>query len=524
MLDFPKWKIGMVAFICLYFIFLALPNFVSGISEDSALPSRTVNLGLDLRGGSHLLLQIDTEHYFREQRDNLSDDIRRALRKEKIRATSMRIKDRAVHFNVETATYEDTVKDIIRKMDDRVEISESDAGDSFHYIVSFTETAEELMEQQLLEQSIQIVNRRIDETGTREPVIQRQGDDRILVQVPGLDDPERLKAILGKTAKMTFHMVDTNADVFAKRPPAGTRFLPADSSDEVYSDGRPVRYAIKNRVMLSGDLLTNASATYEQGQPVVAFKFNNKGARKFGKITQENTGKPFAIVLDGKVITAPRINEPILSGSGIISGNFTVESANELALLLRAGALPAPLNVIEERSVGPSLGADSIAAGKNAAMLAMVLILLAMPLMYGLFGLYASFSLLMNMILILGALSLLQATLTLPGIAGIVLTFGMAVDANVLIFERIREEIRTGKTPRAAVEHGFNSAFSTIMDASITTLIAAILLFYFGSGTVKGFAVTLSIGIVSSMFSAILLTRMMVYLWVNHKRPKTLAI
>ncbi len=520
MLDFPRWKIGFIAITCFYFLFLALPN-VFPISEDSVFPSRTVNLGLDLRGGSHLLLQIDTDHYLREQREILSDDIRRGLRSEKIDYRGLRVKGAEVQFfsNAEDGS---DIRKAIRNIDDRVEVEDGSEPNS--YVVAYSEKSISTIKQELLEQSIQIVTRRIDETGTREPLIQRQGDDRILVQVPGLDNPERLKSILGKTAKMTFHLVDATVDPLSGEVPPGTRLMPSDDASETYLDGSPVRYAVKTRVMLSGDLLTGASATYESGRPVVSFKFNNKGARKFGKITQDNTGKPFAIVLDGKVITAPRINEPILTGSGIISGNFTVESANELALLLRAGALPAPLKVIEERSVGPSLGADSVEAGKNAAILAMVLILLAMPLMYGLFGIFASLSLLINMVIILGALSLLQATLTLPGIAGIVLTFGMAVDANVLIFERIREELALGKTARSAVEHGFSSAFSTIMDANVTTLIAALLLFYFGSGTVKGFAVTLSIGIISSMFSAILITRMMVYIYMNKRRPKTIEI
>ncbi len=504
----------MVVLTCLYFIYLALPNFTGGNG------SNTVNLGLDLRGGSHLLLQIDSAEYMHEQRETLSDEIRRELRKEKLTYRGLRVKGEEVTFisSADAAA----VRKAVRNVDARVEVDEGEEPNSF--VAHFSDAALTTIKQELLEQSMQIVTRRIDETGTREPMIQRQGDDRILVQVPGLDNPERLKELLGKTAKMTFHLVDTQADPSSGQVPPGTRLMPSDDPSEVYSNGSPRKYAVKTRVMLSGDLLTGASATYDKGQPVVSFKFNSKGARKFGRITQENAGKPFAIVLDGKVITAPRINEPILSGSGIISGNFSVESANDLALLLRAGALPAPLKVIEERSVGPSLGADSIAAGKKAALLAMILILVAMPIMYGLFGLFASFSLFINMILILGGLSLLQATLTLPGIAGIVLTFGMAVDANVLIFERIREELAIGKTTRAAVEHGFDSAFSTIMDANITTLIAAVLLFYFGSGTVKGFAVTLSIGIISSMFSAILLTRMMVYIYVNKKRPKTINI
>jgi len=523
MLDFPQWKKILVLLTCVAFALFALPNLLKNTPE--WMPSRTVNLGLDLQGGSHLLLQLDTDHYLAEQRENLADELRRSLRAEKLRYRNIRVTPEGLKFTVpKDSANADALRQIIREMDERLDLEVTDE-DKGQYGLYFSRQARAQIQQELLEQSIEIVGRRVNETGTREPIIQRQGDDRILVQVPGLENPERLKQLLGKTAKMTFHMVDMSNEARAgKRPPPGVRFLPSDDPSEKLSDGTPYLYPIKSRVMLSGDLLTGATATYEQGQPVVAFKFNNKGARKFGKITQEHERELFAIVLDGKVITAPRINGPILTGSGIISGNFTVESANELALLLRAGALPAPLSVIEERSVGPSLGADSIAAGKKASLLALVLILLAMPIIYKRFGVYAAIALSVNMVLIMGALSILQATLTLPGIAGIVLTFGMAVDANVLIFERIREEIAHGKSARAAVQQGFESAFSTIMDSNITTLIAALLLFYFGSGSIKGFAVTLSIGIISSMFSAILLTRMMVYGWVNKARPKTLKV
>jgi preprotein translocase subunit SecD len=384
------------------------------------------------------------------------------------------------------------------------------------------------MQQKLLEQSIQIVDRRVNETGTREPLIQRQGDDRILVQVPGLQNPGKLKELLGKTAKMTFHLVDDTVNPLDIQagilPPPGTRILLSDNAKEVDEQGRPFRYAVKARVMLSGDMLTGATATVEQAEPVVAFKFNTLGARKFARITQENVGKPFAVVLDDKVITAPRINEPILGGNGIISGNFTVETANDLALLLRAGALPAPLKVVEERTVGPSLGADSIKAGSQATLLGLALVMVFMFAGYGLFGLYANVSLLVNLVMLMGALSLFEATLTLPGIAGIVLTMGMAVDANVLIYERIREEMRYGKSPFAAVKQGFEGAFSTITDSNLTTLIAAVILFYFGTGSIKGFAVTLALGILTSMFTAVLFTKMQVAWWMNWKRPKTLPL
>ena len=524
MLEFPKWKMLFVMLVTFGALYFALPNFLSTANEQAApgwLPTNTVNLGLDLQGGSHLLLQVDFEHYLREQLDNLAENIRAALRDKKLRYRGITVRQGVVQFTALSDS--ESAASAVRAIDPMLDISQE--GEQFRVV--YGERAIKEMREKLIEQSIQIVNRRVNETGTREPIIQRQGDERILVQVPGLQNPERLKELLGKTAKMTFHMVDVSAspeDIRSGMVKPGTRILPSDDPSERYADGSLVRYAIQGRVMLSGEQLTNANATYEQGQPVVAFKFNTLGARKFGKITQENVGKPFAIVLDNKVITAPVIRDAILSGSGIISGNFTVQSANDLALLLRAGALPAPLTVIEERTVGPSLGADSIAAGKKASLLGIALVMLFMLFSYGRFGVYADISLLVNMVVILGALSLFQATLTLPGIAGIVLTFGMAVDANVLIFERIREEYKLGKSAVAAVEQGFKSAFATIMDANITTLIAAVLLFYFGSGTIKGFAVTLSIGIVSSMFSAILFTRMLVTFWMRRSRPKTLNI
>ena len=347
-----------------------------------------------------------------------------------------------------------------------------------------------------------------------------QGEDRILLQVPGLQDPESLKRLLGKTAKMSFHLMD-EADPFAssvRKAKPGYLLL-----DDVKPDVTQ-KYLVKKRVALSGDLLVDSQPTFDQGQPVVSFRFNNLGGKKFAKITSENINKPFAVVLDGKVITAPRINGAILGGSGIITGGFSVNEANELSLLLRSGALPAPITVIEERTVGPSLGADSIEAGKTAAIIAIILVIVMMAILYKRFGIFSNIALIFNLILILAILSLFGATLTLPGIAGVVLTMGMAVDANVLIFERIREEIRIGKTPFAAVDNGFSAAFTTILDSNITTLIATFLLFSYGTGPVKGFAVTLSVGIFCSMFSAILLTRMFVVLWLKKNKPKTLKI
>ncbi len=517
MLDFPRWKQWLVLVIIAAAIVAALPNFVPAMRDAAipGVPNRTMSLGLDLQGGSYLLLEIDSDAYIKEQMENTVADVRKALRDQDVGYRGLKATEREVRFDLRNPQDADKVQASLQSLDDRLTLSQ----DGSRYRLSFTDDALREVKLQLLEQSIEIVRRRVDETGTREPIIQRQGQTRILLQVPGLKDPERLKELLGKTARLSFHMVDmtVNAESALRAgPPPGRRVLPLE-------DGRGRDHiVIERRAMLGGDLLTQANATFEQGQPAVSFRFNTIGARKFGEITTQNVGKPFAIVLDQKVISAPVIREPIPGGSGIISGNFTVETANDLALLLRAGALPAPLEVIEERSVGPSLGADSIEAGKKAVILGFVLVMIFMALVYGRFGLYANLALILNVILVVAALSLFQATLTLPGIAGIVLTMGMAVDANVLIFERIYEEARNGKTPFAAVDNGFRLAFRTILDSNLTTLIAAAILFYMGSGAIKGFAVTLSIGILASMFSAILFTRMLVVGWVKRVRPATL--
>jgi preprotein translocase subunit SecD len=376
-----------------------------------------------------------------------------------------------------------------------------------------------------VDQSIEIVRRRVDETGTKEPSIQRQGTDRILLQLPGIDDPQRVEQLLGRTAKMTFRLVDMNAsieDARRGRLPPGTELLPSEEREA----GQFRQYVVQRRAMVSGDMLTNAQAgnNSQTGEWVVNFRFDSNGARRFGDVTKANVGRLFAIVLDGKVISAPVIREAILGGSGQISGSFTAQSANDLALLLRAGALPAPLNVLEERTVGPDLGSDSIRAGTIACIIGYLLICVLMVVGYGFFGLIANVALLMNLIITLAVMSVLQATLTLPGIAGLVLSLAMAVDANVLIYERMREETALGRTPFSAVDAGFSRAFLTILDSNLTTLIAAVLLYAFGSGPVRGFAVTLSIGIIASMFTAISLTRLIVVFWLKRARPAALPI
>ncbi|MCH2548061.1 MAG: protein translocase subunit SecD [Alphaproteobacteria bacterium] len=525
MLDFPRWKIVTIVMACLFFIMLASPNFISAekrVSLPDWYPERTVNLGLDLQGGSHLLLRVDFDAYLKEHMDNIVDAVRLAFRKDGVKYRGLANRDGKVVFSLREGSTDISMGSMVRDIDDGLAVLDENANE---YTIGYSEQGLQRLKKQVMEKSMEIISRRVDETGTREPMIQQQGDDRILLQVPGLEDPEMLKDLLGKTAKMTFHLVDLSAtqdEIARGRVGAGVMVLPSAEKDNL---GRPIKYAVKRRALLSGEMLVDAAPTRDEyGKPAVNFRFNPLGARKFGEITTQNVGAPFAVVLDGEVITAPRINEPIIGGSGIINGQFTEAEANQLAILLRSGSLPAPLAVMEERSVGPSLGADSIAAGKFASAVAIGLVFAFMLITYGLFGIFSNIALFMNIIMILAFLSLFQATLTLPGIAGIVLVIGMAVDANVLIFERIREEVERGKTPFAAVDNGFKIAFRTILDSNITTLIAAIILFYFGTGTVKGFAVTLSIGILSSMFSATVLTRLMVATWMRRNRPKTLPL
>ena len=530
MLDFPKWKIFAIIGSCLFFVVFAIPSFLTESARDklpSWMPKQAVSLGLDLQGGSHLLLEVDFDAYLREQLANLTDDIRNKFRTEKIgyRGLAVNKEEKAVGFSLREDSAADAavdVKKILTSINPDIEVEEQSAS---LYNVKFNDQFLKRERLRVLEQSLEIINRRVNETGTKEPIIQRQGDTRIVLQVPGLDNPEHLKALLGRTAKMTFHMVDETVgfqDIESGTVPSGTRIL---LSDDKRSDGKPMKLAVQSRVMLSGDMLVDARTAYDQnGEAVVEFRFNHAGARKFADITSENIGKPFAVVLDNKVITAPVIRSPIMGGTGVISGNFTVQSANDLSLLLRAGALPAPLKVIEERSVGPSLGADSIKAGTLASVIGIGLVILFMLMFYGLFGMFANIAMLVNAFMTISLLAMFNATLTLPGIAGIVLTVGMAVDANVLIYERMREEMRNGKLPHVAISDGFRMAFGTIFDGHITVLVAAALLYYFGTGTVKGFAVALAIGILCSLYTAVLVTRLMVVTWFKAKRRTKLPI
>ncbi|MEE8214677.1 MAG: protein translocase subunit SecD, partial [Alphaproteobacteria bacterium] len=509
MIHFSRWKIILIFALCTLGMVLAAPNLFSKqqlAGFPGWVPKSTLNLGLDLRGGSHLLLEVDLKAAFKERLADLVQGIRAELRSERIGYSRIgatgeqalvviRDPDKKARRGRDGQTNIERATKLLRQLEPGTEVDVSGARITINYTVD----ARRRRDNQVLQQSIEIVRRRVDEFGTTEPSIQRQGAERILVQVPGLDDPERLKKVLGQTAKMTFHLLDERFGLGTPLPtvaPPGSFFAKQrpDKRQERRGDAPSLTYVLKKRVVVSGEHLVDSQPSFDTGRPVVSFRFNTIGARKFGRVTQENVGKPFAILLDKEVISAPVIQGPILGGSGIITGGFTVQETQDLSLLLRAGALPAPMTILEERTVGPDLGADSIAAGQIACIIGFVLVLIFMAMAYGIFGVFANIALMLNMTLLLGGLSLLQATLTLPGIAGIVLTIGMAVDANVLIFERIREELRHGRTVKSAIGAGFGKALSSVLDANITTLIAALFLFQFGTGPIRGFAVTLSIG------------------------------
>ena len=517
----------ILAIVGLGFIFAAPNLFDEKVTKDfpGFFPHKQVNLGLDLRGGSHLLLEVKVEAVVKERLNSLVDGVRISLRREKIRYKRLGHRGSGVFVTILQADKVDLAKGLLIDLEQGFDVV-LDGGR-----ISLRLNKEGLREirNAAVAQSIEIVRRRIDETGTKEPTIQRQGEDRILLQLPGVDDPERVKRLLGRTAKMTFHLLDLDGSIeeaMEGRVPPGSLLLPSIDNNRGGNKDQPRHYLVLKRVAVGGDHLVDSQPSFDNrtNEPVVSFRFDTAGGKRFADVTRKNVNKPFAIVLDNKVVSAPVIREPILGGSGQISGGFTTEEANDLALLLRAGALPAPLVILEERTVGPGLGADSIAAGKVASVIGLVFVIIFMVIVYGLFGIFADIALIVNMVLIVSVLSALQATLTLPGIAGIVLTIGMAVDANVLVFERIREEVRAGRTPISAIDAGYSRAISTIIDANLTTLIAAVILFQFGSGPIKGFAVTLMIGIITSMFTAIMLTRLLVAGWIRRSRPTKVPI
>jgi preprotein translocase subunit SecD len=535
MLYFTRWRAAAIVATALVICLCAVPNFIDEKTVQSwpKWAQRHVVLGLDLQGGSHILLEVDTNAVRKEKVEALRDDVRRVVRENRLGSpAAVTIRGTSVEFRIREGADPQLALTKLRDLSQPLggilggtgqrSVEVVDAGGGL-FRLTVTEPALVERIRQSVEQSIQILEKRVNELGTVEPSIQRQGIDRVLVQVPGLQDPSRLKELIGKTAKLTFRLVDLSMPVeqaLQGRPPADSEVLYGSRAE----NRQP--YLIEKRVIVAGEDLTDAQPGFDQrtSEPIVSFRFNTNGARRFAQVTQENVGRPFAIILDNEVISAPVIREPILGGSGQISGSFTVQAANDLAILLRAGALPAPLTIIEERTVGPGLGQDSIEKGKLASLVGSVLVVVFMLVTYGLFGLFANVAVAINVAMIFGVLSLLNATLTLPGIAGIVLTVGIAVDSNVLIYERIREEVRHGRTPINAIDAGFSRALATIMDSNITTFIAAAVLFYIGTGPVRGFAVTLGIGIITTVFTAFTLTRLIVAYWVWWWRPRTVPI
>lgn len=492
------------------------------------LPSALVNLGLDLRGGAHLLAEVKVEDVYKSRMDSLWPEVRDTLRSLREQVGAVRrapSPDDVLRVTLENPAGMAAAVEAVRGLGTSVMtltgIGQSTldvTAEGSDIVVRLSEAEKEATDQRTIQQSLEIIRRRVDEAGTREPTIQRQGEDRILIQVPGIGSAQELKALIGQTAKLSFNAVVSRTTDAAASPGARNVLLPSMDEPGIY-------YIVEDAPVVSGDDLVDSQPSFDQnGRPAVSFRFDTTGARKFGDYTAANIGAPFAIVLDGEVISAPVIQSHIPGGSGIITGNFSVEESTRLAVLLRAGALPAEMTFLEERTIGPELGADSIAAGKVAAMVAGVAVVLYMIASYGLFGLFATVALTINMALIFAALSAVGGTLTLPGIAGIVLTIGMAVDANVLVFERIREELRNNKNPGRAIELGYERAKSAIIDANITTFITAVVLFTVGAGPVRGFAITLGIGIITSVFTALFVTRLFVELWYHRRRPATVVV
>lgn len=509
MLYLSKWSIGLVAVISAVGVLFSAPNFL-GPALRARLPIwlQPISLGLDLQGGSHLLIEVDVHGVVREQLIGLAENVRASLRRARIRQQNVTVLANGVTIFIPDSKQHEEVLHLLEKIDSHTQVEQT-GGNAF--LLAYTEQWLYELENTTVLRSIEVIRRRVDESGTRDVSVFRQGRDRIIVELPGINDPDRIKSLIGRTAKLAFRLVEITNQYSEDRSDTQT-------SSALNSDDTLTRLPIATKVEISGDDLVDAQPSLQNGQMVVHFRFNSLGGEKFGRVTQENIGKQLAIILDGKVISAPVIREPILGGSGTISGSFTTQEAQDLALLLRAGALPASLNYLEERTVGPGLGTDSIRAGTVACVVGLGLVVTFMIIAYGLFGFFADIALLVNLILLVGLLSAINATLTLPGIAGIVLTLGMAVDANVLIYERMREEKRNGRSILNALNAGFQRALTTILDSNLTTLIAAVLLFQFGSGPVRGFAVTLGFGLLTSVFTATMVTRLLVFLWLKRQK------
>lgn len=538
MLQFPNWYKILTALIVATGVLFALPNALpSWVTEKmpSWLPTDSVTLGLDLQGGSYVLLEVGIDQVYKDKLETLTADIRIKLRKARIGYTDLKTNPDSVSLRVLDSARYDDAKSILGDLNPAVGGSLLSVGQRAYdvtepgnraIVMKMTDAYKASTQDSTMAQSLESVRRRIDKLGTREPTITREGESRIVVQVPGLSDPKRLIDILGKTGKMTFQMVDDTADVQqAQRGvvPIGDEVFPHMKET---SGIQPPPVVVERRILVNGDRLKSATQGFDSqsGQPDIQFSFDTVGAREFADATRNNVGRLFAIVLDKEIVTDPRINSPILTGEGIITGNFTVQQATDLSTIIASGALPAPLHSIEQRTVGAELGADQVKAGKYSAMGGLVMVCLFMVLRYGLFGLFADVALMLNIVFLMAILTMFGATLTLPGIAGIVLTMGMAVDANVLIYERIREEQRNGRTVIASIDQGFRNARRTIIDANMTHLIASLILFQLGSGPVRGFAVTLGVGIVSSFYTSFTVTRLIVITWLRSVRPKQLAI
>jgi preprotein translocase subunit SecD len=511
------WKVALCSMVLAFSVLFALPSFVpQGSVFSQYLPSKKVNLGLDLRGGASLLLEVDSRAYQKDLLHHYFSEIKNVLGKSRVSVGGARLDPITSTMTIQCgdSSIDSATKAVLSVLQDGAEIVRDQHG----IIVKLSEKFLQLQMKQLLEQTMEIVRRRVDEKGTREIDLQRQGDSYILLQVPGMQDPSELKGILGKTAKLSFHIVVAAAsDADALKP--GLKVLPYDDGSGRLNQ----RVVVQSKPIISGEVLVDARVAVHEGSPIVNFKLNSTGARLFAEHSTHNIGRAFAIVMDGLVISAPVVREPILGGSGQISGNFSMASASELALLLRAGALPAPIKIVQERTIGPSLGADSIEAGARAIIMGGASVFILMLLVYYKLGIIANFALVVNIIMMLAILAIFDATLTLPGIAGIVLTLGMAVDANVLILERVREEISKGRTLPQAIRAGYDMAQTTIIDSNLTTVLAGVILYAFGYGPVRGFAVTLVIGILCSMFTAVTMTRLITELClrrgVNFKVP-----
>jgi preprotein translocase subunit SecD len=529
MFDFPRWKVWSISLTIAVCILLAIPSLLPSAAKakwPAWLPDATISLGLDLAGGSQLLLEADSNDAAKQRLQAMEDNVSTELRRNpRIAIGDISTAGGRLSFMVRDPTQLDAAVERLRTLTQPVGLTgnrdwDIQVVDSTRVVLIPTAGGSARAMKDAMTVARDVVRRRIDPQGTKEITVINQGERRILVQVPGVEDPEALKKLIGQTARLEFKLVDLAADpaqVQQGHAPAGSQVLPmADGSGAM---------AVKRRVMVSGDQLIDAKQSFDQdGRPVVSITFNSAGARRFGRVTQENVNKPFAIILDDKILSAPNINEPILGGQAQISGNFTVQSANDLAISLASGKLPVKLNVIEERTVGPDLGKDSIQKGIVASVVSVVAVILFMLVTYGRFGVYTTYGLIVNALMILGIMALFNASLTLPGIAGFVLTIGAAVDANVLINERIREELRRGRRVPDALDTGYKEASTAIFDANITNVIAAGLMWYFGSGPIRGFAVVLMIGIITSVFTAVNFTRMLVALWARRTRPRELHI